>query len=211
MLPMTLPELFVLRHGETVWNREGRMQGALDSPLTRQGLAQARAIGALLAAEGVTCMSGAAGDGAGWRLLSSPQGRCRETARVAFGCEPAIDDRLAEIGMGDWAGLSRAEIAARWPGPPDEHFLDLYARIPNGESFVALRARLRGFLDDLDGPAVIVTHGMTSRMLRAVALGVGPGDVPGGQGVVHHLAGGRARVLWPDGMGGGAGAVANAP
>lgn len=203
---MNLPEMFVMRHGETEWNRGGRMQGAFDSPLTMRGLWQARAMGALLAARGVTC----SGAGSEWRLWSSPQGRCIETARIAFGCAPSCDPRLSEIGMGDWAGLSRAEIAAGWPGPPDEHFLELYARIPDGESFAALGARVRDFLADLDGPAVIVTHGMTSRMLRAVALAVAPGDVPGGQGVVHHLARGRADVLYPDGPG-RAGAAGNVP
>jgi glucosyl-3-phosphoglycerate phosphatase len=189
MAVMTLPELYILRHGETLWNRERRMQGALDSALTDLGRAQARAIGAMLAARGVTAATHA--------ILSSPQGRCVTTARLAFGADPRLDPRLAEIGMGDWAGLTRDQIAARWPGPPGEGFMQLYARIPGGEGFAALAERCRAFLAGLDRPAVIVTHGMTSRFLRAAALGLDPAEVAGGQGVVHRINAGRAEVLAP--------------
>ena len=81
------PELLILRHGETEWNREGRMQGALDSPLTYVGRAQALAQGAALRAAGIGPV----------RWFSSPQGRALETARLASGeARVTADDRLRE-------------------------------------------------------------------------------------------------------------------
>lgn len=197
---MPLPELYVLRHGETFWNREGRMQGGRDSALTPRGRAQAVAMGRLLAQAGVTAQS--------HLILSSPQGRAVETAtlvRDAIGGAAgpvATDPRLREIAMGLWSGLTRDEIAARWPGPEDEHFLDFYARAPGAEPFEELWDRTGALLADLTGPAVIVTHGMTSRFLRSRAMGLGMPELdrlPGGQGCVHHLREGVHRTLHPPG------------
>ena len=187
---MTRPEIYVMRHGETEWNRARRMQGGFDSALTERGRAQARAMGRILDAHGAGADSHS--------LISSPQGRARETARLAFGVEPRIEPRLREIAMGDWSGLERAEIDARWPGPPGEHFMDFYARAPNGEGFAALWARCAALLADLDGPAILVTHGMTSRVLRTIATGGTMADLarlPGGQGVVFRLCGERHETL----------------
>ena len=105
---------------------------------------------------------------------------------------------LREIAMGDWAGLSRDEIASGWPGPPDEHFLETYARAPGGEGFDALWARVGRVLEALTGPTVIVTHGMTSRFLRTRALGWGLGRVDlvqGGQGVLFQIKDGVQHML----------------
>lgn len=199
-MPRSWPELFILRHGETEWNAEGRMQGGLDSPLTARGRAQARAQGAALLAAGVT--------GTTHALWSSPQGRARDTAfilRVALAAEhmspPRLrtDARLREIGQGGWEGRTRPEIAQRWPGSQEggDPFL-AYDAAPGGEGFIAIRARAEAFLLELDGPAVIVTHGITSRFLRGVVLGLatsGLGQLPGGQGVVYHLRDGEVRTL----------------
>jgi len=190
---MILPEICVIRHGETEWNRAGRMQGGLDSPLTDLGRAQAQAMGAALRAFGVRAGV--------WSAPTSPQGRAVQTARLALAplgmeAEPVAD--LREIAIGDWAGLSREEIAAGWPGPEDEHFLDTYARAPGGEGFAALWHRVGLVLAGLTGPVVIVTHGMTSRFLRTRALGLGIDQldvVQGGQGEVFHIKAGMQRVL----------------
>ncbi|MFT6531488.1 MAG: putative phosphoglycerate mutase [Limimaricola cinnabarinus] len=181
-----IPEIYVMRHGETEWNAVRRMQGGRDSPLTALGQAQARAMG--------RCLSGRGVGPATHRLLCSPQGRAIETARLAFGITPETDPRLREIAMGEWSGLDRAQIDARWPGPPGEHFIDFYARAPNGEGFASLWARCADLLASLDGPAILVTHGMTSRVLRTIATGGGRADLarlPGGQGVVFRVVQGR--------------------
>ena len=191
---MFCPELFILRHGETVWNREGRMQGALDSDLTDLGRDQACAMGTLLAGF----------DLAGHHLYCSPLGRARATAALAFDRAPVLDHRLREIEVGQWSGLTRPEILVRWPGmSEDEDMLEFYARAPGGEGFDALWDRVTGFLADLTGPAVIVTHGVTSRFLRTAALGLTPAElhqVPGGQGVVFRLHHGRHETLTPNGL-----------
>jgi len=187
---MRVPELWILRHGQTEWNVAGRLQGHLDSPLTKTGRAQAAAQGRILARllpPDVT-------------VISSPSPRALITGQIALpGHQIAQDPRLTEIGLGQWQGRSLADIQATYPeiaADPDPHLWKF--RAPGGESLSAMEARLRGFLADLTGPAVLVTHGITSRLLRCLILGLpvtALSDVPGGQGVVHHLRGGVARVL----------------
>ncbi|MGR3466702.1 MAG: histidine phosphatase family protein [Shimia sp.] len=189
-----IPPIWVLRHGETLWNAEGRFQGRLNSPLTETGEAQARAQSALLAGHDLT----------GFRVLCSPQGRAVQTAGLALA--PLVerietDERLREIGVGEWAGLLRADVR----GPGDTPITDgpdgplgLYAHAPGGEGFAALRARCAELLGSLDTPTILVTHGITSRMLRLVALGWGDeaiAELPGGQGVVHIVEAGAHRTL----------------
>ena len=195
---MTLPELYVLRHGETEWNRQGRWQGRLDSPLTETGRAQARDMGALLSDLGVTPRTHG--------FFVSPQGRAMATADLLLhGAGTAtVDPRLAEIDVGSYAGLSREEILTRAGLPAGAAMLDHYAAVPDGESFAALFARVSAFLADLRGPAVIITHGITSRFLRTAALGWGldwVSEPPGGQGVIH-----RVRDGWHETLDAGAGA-----
>ncbi len=190
------PEILVLRHGETTWNRAGRFQGALDSPLTARGRAQAKAMGALLARH--------LADPGRFRAFTSPQGRAVATAdRVLapLGLVPAQDARLAEAGFGDWQGLGWQEIAAGWPEmarrAEEEPFFWQF-EAPGGESLTALRQRVTAFLDDLPGPAILVTHGLTSRVLRGVWLGLAEPDLPAledGQGVVFHLRPGQGQSL----------------
>ncbi|OSP56140.1 histidine phosphatase family protein [Pseudoruegeria sp. SK021] len=183
------PELLVIRHGETEWNRRGRMQGTLDSPLTQAGRTQAAILGDLLRALEVSQTS--------HRAFSSPQPRARLTAEIALsavGLVAVPDPSLREIDVGDWTGLDRAEIAGRWPAPvADEPLLDFYARAPGGETFPALWDRVGGFLDRLEGPCVVFTHGITSRVLRTRAMGLGLDDLaalPDGQGVIHRVRNG---------------------
>ncbi len=178
------PDLLILRHGETIWNREGRMQGEQDSPLTDAGRAQARHQGALMAAFGC----------AGFTWFSSPQGRAWQTAELANtqGAPVTADARLVEITMGDWSGLPFDTIRSQAPHlfEPDEG-LGWYDHAPGGEGLAAVALRTRSFLDALSGPAVVVTHGITSRILRCHLLGQ-PWEsfdtLEGGQGVIYHVS-----------------------
>ncbi len=186
------PELIVVRHGQTVWNLEGRWQGGLDSPLTEKGEAQAREIGRILVRAGITPASHAA--------YVSPQGRALATARLALGdAWSAIpDDRLREIGVGEWEGWLMADIDASAGLPDDSRPLDFYTAAPGGEGLEALRARVRDFLDTLTGPSLIVTHGITSRMIRTLATGRDLDrfdELPGGQGVVFRVRDGQHEQL----------------
>jgi len=183
------PELFVLRHGQTSWNAEGRHQGQMDSALTELGRLQAMRQGRHLAA---LELSGRLVD-----CFVSPLGRARATAEIALaaiGRTATVDARLAEIDFGEWQGLTRAEIDLGWPDTRGAHPFDWHFTAPRGEEFDVMLARVSAFLDHLGGPAVIVTHGITSRLLRGLWLGLdraGMAALDGGQGVVFHLCDGR--------------------
>jgi broad specificity phosphatase PhoE len=161
------PEIYVLRHGETFWNSEGRMQGGLNSPLTPLGKEQAERQAAILSQIDLSRFA----------ILCSPQGRAFETAAIALARQVDnihTDPRLREIEVGEWKGRLRSELAS-----PDEFeetpdgALELYERAPGGEGFAALEARCIEFVSSLQGPSILVTHGITSRMLRSTVLGLG--------------------------------------
>lgn len=182
------PEVYILRHGETVWNSENRMQGELNSPLTVKGAAQAAKQGEILQA----C------DLRGFAMICSPQGRALQTAGIALGPianDITTDDRLREIGVGDWSGLCRDTLPM---GTGPDAMMAQYEAAPNGEGFAALQARVAAFLADLKGPAVLVTHGITSRVLRQLLAGdaaIVSTSIHGGQGCVYHLKDGVQKLL----------------
>ncbi len=187
------PELFILRHGQTAWNREKRAQGHLDSPLTALGLEQARTQNALLKQAGLP-------DGVSFHC--SPLGRARQTAELALaGLAQEIrhDDRLMEVSVGDCEGMLLSDCAERWPGVFDTGVWGEWCFLaPGGEGFAAFSGRLQSWLDDLRGPAVVVAHGMVSLILRGLVLGLDMQDslaLPGGQGVVYHVKDGEHRRL----------------
>jgi broad specificity phosphatase PhoE len=165
--------IYLMRHGETVWNRERRFQGRLDSPLTELGIAQARRMGEALAplvpGRGVV------------EIVASPLGRARATAAAVadvLGIAPgriANDARLTEIDVGIWSGLTFTAIAEGWPGSITEaNRRDWFFRSPDGETYEAIAARVRSFLDDAIAPRpmIVVAHGITSRLLRGLYLGL---------------------------------------
>ena len=186
------PEIYVLRHGETLWNAQGRMQGGLNSPLTTVGKEHAARQAEILTAVDLNRFA----------VLCSPQGRAFETAAIALARQVdniQTDVRLREIEVGEWQGRVRSELTVpgEFEDTPDGA-LELYERAPGGEGFVALEVRCREFMDNLQGPSVLVTHGITSRMIRAIVLGLGGAgmsEMPGGQGVVYHLKDGVQKRL----------------
>ena len=185
------PPLWVLRHGQTEWNVEGRLQGVLDSPLTATGIAQAKAQNVIL--RDVL--------GQDVRVLSSPSERAWRTAEIAIeGLSLTItpDTDLREIDMGEWTGRKIDDLRTAHPdiGGDDPHLWKFGA--PGGETLDAMTRRVARVLDRLDGPTVLVTHGVTSRLLRCLVLGRPAAELsalPGGQGVVHYLENGQARVI----------------
>ena len=190
--------LYVLRHGETVWNRERRFQGGFDSPLTETGRDQARRCGVALRRR----LGDAQPD-----LVASPLGRAVETMRLA--CAAAdwdphrcrIDPDLREISLGNYDGLTRDEIpdfdslAARY-----ETVDSFLFHCPGGESWDDLAARIDRALTRLDPVAdtVVFLHGVSGKMLRGRALGLDRAailalDHP--QDAFYRLDGGRAERL----------------
>ena len=132
---------------------------------------------------------------------SSTAGRGWRTAQIAtegLGLSILPDPDLQEIDLGDWSGRQIDELRAELPGvaADDPHLWKFDA--PGGEGMATMTARLERVLERLDGPTVLFTHGVTSRMLRCLALGRPVGGLalmPGGQGVVHHLRCGVARTI----------------
>jgi len=105
--------MFLALHGQTEWNRDGRVQGQLDSPLTEHGRRQAVTAARILG--GQSLVPGT------FEIVCSPLGRTRETARIIaaeLGFDISAirsDERLREVSLGQWDGHTRAEIEARWP------------------------------------------------------------------------------------------------
>jgi broad specificity phosphatase PhoE len=165
--------LYLLRHGETVWNREHRFQGRLDSPLTERGRDQARRYGVALR----RLLGDAVPD-----LASSQLGRAVETLRLL--CTAAgwpaeasrLDPDLQEISFGDFDGLTRdgipgfAALEARYAAAGDS-FL---CHCPGGESWDEAIMRLDRALGRFDPAAdtVVVMHSLSGKVLRGRALGL---------------------------------------
>jgi broad specificity phosphatase PhoE len=180
--------IFLVRHGETEWNRARRYQGWSDSPLTARGIAQAQAIGhrlrALPEAEAA-------------EIVASPIGRARRTAEIIAEClgrtaPLRFDERLREISLGSWDGLDRAEIRSRMGAKFAE--FEWYFQTPDGERYDGFAGRIAGWLEEAgDGPVIAVCHGVVTRVLRGLYAGLPNADalrlsVP--QDRIFRLAGG---------------------
>jgi probable phosphoglycerate mutase len=169
-----MPTIYYIRHGETEWNAQGRLQGGQDIPLNDLGRRQAAAAGSILA--GLFARDGRSE--ASLAFIASPLGRARLTMELVRGAlelpphDYAIDDRLREIGYGRWEGATLAEMqladpetfakrqAEKWTMPP-----------PGGESYAEVAARMIDWYRQLTADTVAVAHGGTARALM-VALGI---------------------------------------
>ena len=192
-----MPTIVFLRHGETDWNVEGRLQGQQDVPLNANGRAQARRNGETLrgAVEGV----------AAFDFVASPLGRARETmeiARAAMGLDPKayrVDHRLREVTFGRWEGFTTAEIRAREPSELAAREADKWGVAPpGGESYERLATRVRPWLLEISRPTVVVAHGGIGRVLWIELAGLDPAKavalaVPHDR--VFVWSGGGARLL----------------
>ena len=185
--------LIFLRHGETAYNAENRLQGQLDIPLNARGREQARSVGRTLGARIGAEIGQLEAAGA---FIASPLVRARETmeiARDAIGLPPhryRLETALKEISFGVWEGLTWPEIEARDPRGIGARKKDKWNFAPpSGESYAMLAERLRPWLDGLIGDAFVVSHGGVARALMALIAGVAPAKA-----VVAPIAQGRA--LW---------------
>jgi probable phosphoglycerate mutase len=198
---MPRPTLYFVRHGETDWNREKRLQGQHDIPLNALGRVQAARCGELL--RGLLERGGhALGD---YAYLSSPLGRARETMeliRAAIGLDPTAyrtDARLMEMSFGRWEGFTFAELQAREAAALAARERDRWRFvIPGGESYALLQARVSNWYDSLEHDTVVSAHGGVCRVLMAHLRLVQPESASGGgdigQGCVYVFDGqGMAR------------------
>jgi broad specificity phosphatase PhoE len=160
---------YLVRHGETDWNREEVFRGRIDVPLNDRGRQQAQAAGRRLAAAGLAA------------VCTSPLGRARETAEIiarACGREASVIEAFVDMDFGDWQGLRLTEVERRFP--------ELYqtwrtapaeARIPGAESLVEVKERAVAAITALagrfpEGSLCVVTHRVVSKLVMAWALGL---------------------------------------
>lgn len=164
---MTPAEIYLLRHGETEWNTEGRFQGHLDSQLTSKGIMQAKAAARRLVPVARTINA----------MFSSPLGRAQQTTDIlrSRASYPPVqfDDRLQEVSVGSWDGLTHIDIDAQWPGLFDGTSpFDWFFRSPDGEPYDVAAERVLAWLSGLDGTIIAVSHGLLSRIIRGIYLGL---------------------------------------
>lgn len=149
--------LLLIRHGQSTWNAEQRWQGQADPPLSALGEAQARAAGARLRKEA----------GEVTKVVASDLGRAHTTARILaeeLGLDPegiVLEPGLRERHVGDWSGLTRAEIEEQWPGMIEAWRNGDYSVIPGGEGDITPRVApvVERLAADASGTVIAVTHG----------------------------------------------------
>ena len=166
--------LFIARHGETIFNLAGRIQGDhAHTPLTRTGFAQADEMGRALALH--LEMEGPIMD-----LVASDTDRALQTLSIIaehLGLDwhqARSDPRLREIDMGEWGGAWYRDLAGKLEIDETERLFVTVA--PGGEDYRAIAKRLEHWIADQDfaRDAVVISHGMTSRVLRGLLTGMDP-------------------------------------
>lgn len=152
--------VYVSRHGETEWNKEGRFQGRLNSPLTDKGKRQAKDLATFLKDRGISA------------IYTSPLGRSVETARIAseiLGIEPRAEEKLIEMDFGALQGLPKSSIK-NYPDFLQRRSIDkLRTSYPNGESYYDVALRIQRDVDKVIASgrnALFIGHESTNKIIR---------------------------------------------
>jgi 2,3-bisphosphoglycerate-dependent phosphoglycerate mutase len=156
-------DLWLIRHGETAWNAEGRIQGHMDSPLSDLGVRQAKALRARLSTKKFDA------------VYSSDSGRAIQTANIVFPRQNlCLDARLREMHYSILEGRTRAEFGVDEEKHYAEYKRDPYNwRTPGGENWQDLFVRVDAWMKSLpeDGKVVAVTHGGVVRAALCLMVG----------------------------------------
>jgi broad specificity phosphatase PhoE len=199
---VNVPLFYFIRHGETDWNLERRLQGRNDIPLNDRGRRQAAHCGGMLrdliASRGKTT--------ADFAFISSPLSRASETMEIVRGALGlpaagyAAEPRLAELSFGRWEGMTYREIAAA-----DHSVLKVRERNkwnfrpPDGESYADVLARVAAWHAGVTGDVVVTAHGGVARVIMVLFGLRTPADASHGdveQGVVFEFAPGTMKRHW---------------
>ncbi|MFC6198671.1 histidine phosphatase family protein [Ponticaulis profundi] len=166
---------YFVRHGETEWNAEKRMQGQWESNLNENGKRHADENGRWLKDLGIG------------HIWASPQSRVRQTAEIIsqhmpLAANPTFDDRLKEWSSGDWSGELYADLAVKRPEEWAAWEADRYGyRPPNGENFVDLEERADSFFaDSVSNPeptVAVFAHGFIIRVMVGRLAGLSVEEV----------------------------------
>jgi probable phosphoglycerate mutase len=162
--------LYLIRHGETDWNRDARYQGQRDVPLNETGRAQSRRQGEVLKSlPGISSFD----------FVSSPLERAIETMRIILSALErdetafATDPQIRELSYGHWEGQLAADLPKSDPAGLAGKISDPFRWRPrDGESYADLQERVSAWLSRLDKDTVAVTHGGVSRVARGAIFGL---------------------------------------
>jgi broad specificity phosphatase PhoE len=169
-----LPTIYFIRHGETDWNKQGLIQGALDVELNALGHQQAQAVAHALNDKRIELR--------GFNFYVSPQIRAQQTmsyvaaalAKPMF--EITTEPRVRELGFGVWEGKPSWELKASpiYPADPETRYS---WRPEGGESYADGVVRVDQWLSTLTGPTLVVAHGAVGRCLMGYVSGCNPADL----------------------------------
>ncbi|MBE4110820.1 histidine phosphatase family protein [Vibrio parahaemolyticus] len=161
--------IFVLRHGETEFNADKKLQGHCNSSLTSKGSDQARRVGTTLKQYV---------ENRPFRVYSSTLGRALQTSQIV--CEELNysyenlnkEPRLKEFSLGEWEQRTIPSLEQEVPNLLAQN--DWYLQAPNCETYESVRERLSSWLSDVthDEDIVVVNHGLTGIVLRGLLLGM---------------------------------------
>ncbi|WP_338471482.1 histidine phosphatase family protein [Niallia sp. XMNu-256] len=161
--------LYIVRHGETEWNQEGRIQGRLNSPLTEKGKRYAQLLGERLRNVEFA------------EVITSPSERTLETTEIILQGRDLLyqkDGTIMEMDMGPWQGLTKTEIVEKFPDDYDCFMLrpNLYQN-EGAETFIEMYKRAENFLDtvkkrEVTGNLLVVSHGLFIKSLFLVIKGI---------------------------------------
>lgn len=169
--------IYIIRHGQTVWNLEGKKQGRKDSPLTLKGIKQGQNIANYLKNKNLL----------NFQLVISPQWRCQQFASII--CELVnkefsdciLEEGLREHSFGLWEGKTEFEIENEFPGflekryKPDNYWSYI---VPMGESYELLSKRVEKVLEKYKNKNIIfVCHEMVSKVIRGHVLDLGKEEI----------------------------------
>ena len=192
---MPRPVLYYVRHGQTDWNRVGRLQGQHDIPINALGRTQAIRCGGILR-DLLARYGRQAGD---FDYYASPLSRARvtmELMRAELGLDPGgyrTDVRLLEMSFGRWEGFTSAELNKHEAGALAARERDKWNfTLPGGESYAQLMVRVRAWYETIARDAVVSAHGGVARALIAhlgIALPEAAAVDDIGQGVVYAFTG----------------------
>jgi broad specificity phosphatase PhoE len=177
-----MARILLVRHGQSVWNADGRWQGQADPPLSELGAEQA-----VLAARSLGTVDA---------VYASDLARAHHTAELVathLGTDVAVEPRLRERRAGEWEGRTRAEIDHEWPG-----YLESGRRPPGYEPDDSVLARVLAALETIasahDGDVLVITHGGVVRVVERHLGGEADGLIPNLGGLWLEHDGERLRL-----------------
>ncbi|MBW8636827.1 histidine phosphatase family protein [Hoeflea sp. WL0058] len=194
--PESVPLLYVVRHGRTLWNDQGRFQGLADIDLNDEGRAEAVAAGlrlrSLLNDRDQTIDQ--------FDILSSRLIRAQNTAEILCqvnGSEVSrirFDQRLGELSFGEWEGMTTLEVKSRFPALRKQRKTDRWNfRPPGGESYADATPRIKNMFLDFRRPSILVCHTGVMRIILHLL-----GKMPESDASIHVIGHGDI-LIWSDG------------